>query len=187
MGYKEEWQDALERTKRYGLNVPADAYQQQQQKYLTKEVHDRFPYVVRDAFGNLEYEDIVAQCMAIHYRLAPVMEDLLKCPVFFTIGWIDDGSEQGMFRFGEEFIQEHLNAPKTTVGGQANLHAWLTLPSMEVIDISLVTTIVVLQKLDKGHGGVLAGPADDFNGFAYKPMLVGTDFLRKAGMLWEFG
>lgn len=186
LGYREEWLEAIERTKHYGLNLPEDAARLNQQRYLTKEVHDRFPYVVRDAFGNLGYEDIVAQCMSIHYRLAPVMEELLKCPVFFTIGWIDDGSDRGMFRFGDEFIQEHLAAPKKTIGGQANLHAWLTLPSMEVIDVALVTTIAVLQKLDKGHGGVIAQPADDLKGFAYKPMLVGTDFLRKAGMLWEF-
>lgn len=185
LGYKDEWQDALMRTTRFGLNLPENANLQTQTKYLTQEIHDRFPYVVRDAFGDLEYEDVVAQCMAIHYRLGPVMEDLLKCPVFLTIGWVDDCTERGMFRFGEKFIRERLEAPKS-VGGQANLHAWLTLPSMEVIDVSLVTTIAVVQKLDKGHGGVLAGPADNFKGFAYKPMLVGDDFLRQAGMLWEF-
>lgn len=185
MGYNEEWKSAIERSERYGLVVPKQTGVAQQ-RYLTKEIHDRFPDVVRDAFGNLGYEDVVAQCMSIHYRLLPVMEDLLGCPVFFTIGWVDDGTERGMFRFGEEFIQDKLQKPSATLGGQTNLHAWLTLPSMEVIDVSLVTTIVVVQDLKKGHGGVLAGPADDFKGFAYKPMLVGDDFLRKAGMLFEF-
>ncbi|EUB84138.1 hypothetical protein [Pseudomonas sp. GM30] len=184
MGYNEEWKAAVERSERYGLAVPMQA-DVTQQRYLTKEVYDRFPYVVSDAFGDLGYEDVVAQCMSIHYRLLPVIEDLLECPVFFTIGWVDDGSEKGMFRFDEDFIQDRLQKPSVALGGETNLHAWLTLPSMEVIDVSLVTTIAVVQKLEKGHGGVLAGPADDFKGFAYKPMLVGIDFLKRAGMLFE--
>lgn len=185
MRYMEEWEAAIERTKRYDLTVPSHEIEPQA-KYLTKDVHERFPYVVRDAFGDLGYDDVVAQCMSIHYRLMPVLERLLGCPVLFTIGWVDDGTTKGMFRFDEEFIQEKLERPKLTPGGQANLHAWLTLPSMEVIDVALVTTIVVLKKLKEGHGGVLAGPADEFKGFAYKPMLVGTDFLKKTGMLFEF-
>ncbi|HCB1767018.1 TPA: hypothetical protein MYP38_004857 [Citrobacter braakii] len=58
---------------------------------------------------------------------------------------------------------------------------------MEVIDVALATTIAVVQKLPQGHGAVLAKHADELRGMAYKPMLVGPDFLRKSGLLIEWG
>lgn len=185
MPYATEWASALQRTQRFGLSTPA--FQRSTEKFITQDVLERFPYVVRDAFGELSFEEVVGQCVAIHHRVLPVIEEMLGCEVYFTLGWVDDRSERGMFRFDDAFIEERLSNPRIVFGEALNLHAWLTLPSLEVIDISLVTSIVVINKMKDGHGGVLAGPADSFNGFSYKPMLVGTDFLKKSGMLLEFG
>ena len=58
---------------------------------------------------------------------------------------------------------------------------------MEVIDVALVTTLAVLKGWREGHGAVLAKHADDITGMAYKPMLIGPDFLRKTDFLVEWG
>jgi hypothetical protein len=68
-----------------------------------------------------------------------------------------------------------------------NVHAWLTLPSMEIIDATLATTMAIAQGRPEQGGGVVMGHADGFTGFAYRPMLVGADSLQRAGLLVELG
>lgn len=184
MSYSTEWAAAIERSKKFGLEVPPHEVQPAH-RYLTDARHAEFPYVVQQGLGDLDFPDVVAQCMSIHYRLVPVLQEWLGCPVLYTIGWVDDGTDKGMFKFDDAFVADKLQNGHS--GSTANIHAWLTLPSMEVIDVALATTIAVVQKLPQGHGAVLAKHADELRGMAYKPMLVGPDFLRKSGLLIEWG
>lgn len=184
MSYATEWAAAIERSKKFGLEVPPHEVQPAH-RYLTDARHAEFPYVVQRGLGDLDFPDVVAQCMSIHYRLVPVLQEWLGCPVLYTIGWVDDGTDKGMFKFDDAFVADKLQNGHS--GSTANIHAWLTLPSMEVIDVALATTIAVVQKLPQGHGAVLAKHADELRGMAYKPMLVGPDFLRKTGLLVEWG
>ena len=184
MSYANEWAAAIERSRRFGLEVPPHEVEPAR-RYLTDARHAEFPYVVQRGLGDLDYPDVVAQCMSIHYRLVPVLEAWLGCPVLYTIGWVDDGTDTGMFKFDDAFVADKLQNGHS--GSAANIHAWLTLPCMEVIDVALATTSAVVQKLPQGHGAVLAKHADELRGMAYKPMLVGPDFLRKSGLLQEWG
>ena len=181
--YAVEWAAAVERSKRFDLEVPAHDVQSTH-RYRTETRYVEFPDVVQRGLGDLDFPDVVAQCLSIHYRLVPVLEKWLGCPVLYTIGWVDDGTEKGMFKFDDAFVADHLKNGHP--GGFTNIHAWLTLPSMEVIDVALVTTMAVLNKWGEGHGAVLAKHADEITGMAYKPMLVGSDFLQKTGLLIEF-
>ncbi|HFT8169543.1 TPA: hypothetical protein ACGR94_005932, partial [Pseudomonas aeruginosa] len=138
--YATAWNTAIERTQRFGLNVPEHAGQSMH-SYLTPERHAEFPYVVQQALGALDFKDLVLQCLAFHYRLAPVLERWLNCPVLYTIGWVDDGTEGGMFKFDDSFIAEKLKNGHSSP--TVDLHAWLTLPSMEVIDATLVTSLAI--------------------------------------------
>lgn len=178
--YADEWAAAVERSRRFGLDVPAHEVRPAH-RYLTDARQAEFPYVVLRGLGEFDFPDVVAQCMAVHYRLMPVMQGWLGCPVLYTLGWIDDGTDTGMFKFDHSFISSKLKHGHA--GGSVNLHAWLTLPSMEVIDVALATTIAVVKRKPEGYGRVLAKHADELDGMAYKPMLVGTDFLRKTGLL----
>jgi hypothetical protein len=182
--YATEWAAAVERTKRFGLDVPTHQVEPER-RYLTDQRHAEFPSVVLRGLGDLDFPDVVAQCLSIHYRLVPVLEEWLGCPVLYTIGWVDDGTDTGMFKFDDAFVADKLKNGHT--GSTANIHAWLTLPSMEVIDVALVTTLAVLKGWREGHGAVLAKHADDITGMAYKPMLIGPDFLRKTDLLVERG
>lgn len=182
MSYVTEWENAIERTKRFGLEVPVHEIQLGS-SYLTDARQKEFPYVVQRGLGDLDFPDVVAQCLSIHYRILPVIEEWLGCQVLYTLGWVDDGSTAGMFKFDDAFVGDKLK--NGHLGGTVNLHAWLTLPSMEVIDMSLATSIAVLQGLSYGHGAVLARHADGLDGMAYKPMLVGYDFLLKTGLIVE--
>lgn len=180
MGYADEWYEAVARTAKYGLEV-GEGSALVDQLYLAEQRKDEFPYIIRDNLGFLQPEDIVAQCIKIHWLLAPVFRNWLKCPVTYTIGWIDDNSTHGLFKFDEDFILNRLNNPK--LGGVVNVHTWLTLPSLEIIDISLASTIAHTQKKPELYGSILAGHADSFTSMSYKPMLIGEGFLLKSGLI----
>ncbi|WP_236730332.1 hypothetical protein [Pseudomonas coronafaciens] len=122
--YKADWTQALERNKQYGLSVPA-VYTEPQEKYFTASRIAELPKIIQPALAGLTMDGLVCQCLAIHFKLLPVLQNWLGCPVYFTLGWIDDG-KNGMFKFGDPLIKSLLDGePRSSV---VNLHAWLTLP-----------------------------------------------------------
>lgn len=129
----------------------------------------------------VSYEQIVGKCLSVHLKALPVLEKWLHCPVYYTLGWIDDGTSKGLYRFYEEAIADKL--ANGHHDNNINIHAWLTLPSMEIIDLTLSTSFSVLQGLKTGKGGIMVKKADDITGFAYVPMLVGETYLSKIGAL----
>lgn len=182
--YKTLFDEALKRTARLGAVAPIVAYSDQ--SYLTQEKHERFPYYVRDTIGELDLPDVVAQCLSIHQRLRVPLEELFGCDVFFTIGWVEYTIGSNMFEFDEQFAKELL-AKKHQSGNSIQMHAWLTLPSMEIIDVSLSTSIGYVQKRPDMLGMVIAKHADELTGgMVYRPMLVGEDYLFKTGLAIRF-
>ena len=77
---------------------------------------------------------------------------------------------------------------KTGVEGEVNLHAWLTLPSMEVLDFSLPTSYAKVNNRPEDIGSAIAEHANKLsaNGMTYKPLIVGEDFLVKSKILRLF-
>ncbi|MCE4555452.1 hypothetical protein [Pelomonas cellulosilytica] len=143
--------------------------------------------MIHKAIGPVGAEELVAQCLSIHHRLQPVIEDWLGVPVVYTIGRVD-GSGDGLFKFDEAFVVDLLKKAslKTPPPRSLGVHAWLTLPSMELLDLSLATSIAFAQKMPEGMGRVMAKYANDVTDIAYKPMLLGDDWLRRIGVLIEF-
>jgi hypothetical protein len=188
--YQSLFEDALTRTRDHGLRVPEVSYDPT--RLLTAEFHKQFPYRVRDAVGYVEPSELILQCLSIHYRLQDAMQGMLNTEVFFTIGWVGlgdtgkAGKETTLFEFDDDWIAESLKRGHSG-GPTAKLHAWLTLPSMEIIDLSIISSIATIHKMPEGLGGVIANHADELlNGVHYVPMLVGADFLRRTGLLSEF-
>jgi len=181
--YSEEWASAIERTRRFHLRIPP--HQMEIDKlFLTSERQAEFPRIIQREIGEIAPCDIVSQCLYISYRLAPILQKWLACPVLYTLGWIDYGADKAMFKFDDAFITEKIK--RGYAGGSVNIHAWLTLPSMEVIDAALPTTISILQNIPECYGRVIAQSADELKGMSYKPMLVGSDFLFESGMFKIF-
>lgn len=182
--YRDEFRSAVQRTKRLGLDWSESVQLDEGTRFLNDENVKRFPYVLRDAAGYIPPEKIAAQCFAVHAFLKGVVERWLGCPAYFTIGWVEDG-KGGLFRFDESYIVDKLRSAKTDT--VLNAHAWLTLPSLEIIDLSLATTLVRVFKDEDLRGRVILSHADSLlQGVAYKPMLIGDDYLCKLGLLREF-
>lgn len=180
--YAEEFIAAADRTKRLSLKCPD--FSVIDKRFLSEEKMNKFPYALRDAVGEIGIEELVAQCLSIHHKLAEPVSNILEAPVYYTIGYVET-SEGSLFKQNEESLKTILESGLPSL--ELNIHAWLTLPSMEVLDVSLSTSLAVIKKMEKGLGGVIAAKADELkDGISYHPLLIGDDFLRKTDALIEF-
>ncbi len=180
-GYLTELFDAIQRTRRLGVTPPFPLL-------FTNSVlmtQAKLEEVVRTAdkqLGLLRIKDIQGQCMSLHLRLLPILEEVFCCPIFYTIGYVETAN--GVYlAHTEKYLAELLEIGE--VAHPIDIHAWLTLPSGEIFDASLLTTIAAMtDDLPIPLGGVIAGDANVLRsrGLHYHPTIVGTDFLFKAGI-----
>nr|WP_024966926.1 hypothetical protein [Pantoea sp. IMH] len=181
MSYQEDFLTAIQRTSRFNLQ-PIPAFSETSGQIMNAARVNDLNKVLAPVFSGIQsYEQIVGECMPIHLKARSVLEKWLGCPVYYTLGWIDDGSSEGLFRFDDEKI-----AMKLAAGHQdetLDIHAWLTLPTMEIIDLTLTTTLCILQGIKEGEGGVIVKKADEVTGLSYKPMLIGETYLHKIGVI----
>lgn len=181
--YLSEFQEAIARTTRLGLMSPAVKIDCS--TYLTSQAQSMFPYAIAEEVGILEPDDVVAKCFDIHLRIKPALEKLYGTDVYYTLGHVDTG-DMVRFKQTEESLKYHLQN-KFEPNAEFSLHAWLTLPSMEIIDIALPTSLAVVNGYKDGIGGAITEHADKLKkGLKYHPMLVGSDYLFKSGLI-RFG
>ena len=182
MTYADELLKAKERTSRFGLRSPK--FELSSQRFLSQQKKSEFPYAVFEAVGELNVDEVVAQCFSIHYRLKAPLEKFFQQKMIYTVGYVSIDHET-MFYQSESDLQYLLDNGMSSP--KINLHAWLSLPSCEIIDVSLPTSIAVIKGLTEGKGGVIASHADELiNGARYHPMLLGEDYFRKIGVFIEF-
>ena len=64
-------------------------------------------------------------------------------------------------------------------GNTINLHTWLTLPSMEILDFTLPTTLGKISGNKEMYGKtIIKHPSKLTNNMEYHPLLVGEEFLK---------
>lgn len=182
MNYLDEILTARDRTIRFKLNCPDIS--PVAIRFINQDKLQQFPYAVREAVGDLSDKELVAQCFGVNWQLHETLESYFNTPILYTLGYVYMPPDYLFKQTEEQLLQLMKNGITET---QVNLHAWLTLPSMEIVDISLLTSIAVLNGWDKGRGGVIAAHAHELNhGVRYHPMLLGTDYLKKIGAMHEF-
>ena len=179
--YKNLFQEAYKRTQQFELKPPLVKYSAD--IFLTKEFIEEMPYQLIQKYGLIDINEITANCMGFHYMIKPFFEYLLSSDVYFTLGFITI-EEDTLFYIDDNIIKELL---EEGVKSKLNIHAWLTLPTMEILDFTLLTTYAQVKNIQEGMGGVIVNKADNLiGGMAYHPILIGDQFLREIGGLIEF-
>lgn len=181
--YTDEWKAAIERTKYFGLKLP-ECRLHPKKRYLTPQFIQEFPHILRKELGIIEKTELVSQCIIFHLTILPIIRNYINCEAYFTIGWVDILHEKSLFKFDDLFIEESIKNknPKKEI----NIHAWITLDSMEIIDATLATTVAETQQKKSGHGKIIMQHDETSKGLFYMPMLVGDDFLVKSGIIKNF-
>jgi hypothetical protein len=164
MDYGTEFGAAIDRTRRWGLIAPA--IEQRGPRVLTESVRKTLDVVVDDSLGPLAAQAPTWRRLETHYRLLGPLTGYLRVPLCYTIGWVSvaDEDAEGL----DEADLRLLLARRD--GCPVRLHAWLTLPSHEIVDASC-------------KGQLICGHPAELNLLAYHPLLVGVDFLWRVGVI----
>lgn len=179
--YKGRFEEAYIRTQQLGLNPPLVKYSTD--TFLTKGFIEKIPHLLLQELGEIDPNKIFANCMGFHYILKPLFEYQLTSDVYFTLGYVTVEDDK-FFYINDAMIAELL---REGVKSTLSIHAWLTLPTMEILDFTLLTTYAQAKNIPEGMGGVISKKADDLSGnMIYHPILIGDNFLRKIGAFVEF-
>ena len=177
--YLDEFKEAIKRSHKFELTVPKIDFTEK--GLLTEKVNSEIPHLLLEKIGKINPEKVFAQCFAFHHFTQNIFEEYFNVPITYTIGWVYEPPNSYFKKTEEQLFQMLKSGPESM---QINLHAWLTLPSMEIIDLTLPTTVAVARGQVDSFGGAISGHPDQFTGgLKYHPMLVGDDFLRKIGVL----
>ncbi|AIY40134.1 hypothetical protein LT85_0976 [Collimonas arenae] len=134
--------------------------------------------------GHFDAEKIAVQCFAFSGFVQDALEEVLDVPLTYTLGFVKLGNKP-IFYTSMEGLKEMLDAGRPATA-TLNLHAWLTLPSDEIIDVTFGTTLGVLRNEPEMIGRIATIHPDDMVGeHSYHPQLLGDDFLRRIGVLVE--
>ena len=132
-------------------------------------------------------ESLAYKCIDAAYKTLPDIEKLV--PGYITIGFVDQYiNNRCIFEYGR-FTDENIKSWLVQPPGRTfSSHVWLTLPSLEIIDFTLLSTLAVIKKApDKLGEMILAHPVDLIHGLAYHPMIVSEDFCFHIGAMGSFG
>ena len=182
--YNQLFSKAIEQTKNLGLSVPESAFRTTEPKILTDDIAAQVANAFSDAFNEWSNDDFVCQCMLAHIIFQPHLEQIINHQVTFTVGYIK-GETQSYFVFTEDDARKWIadGTPKANT----ELHAWLTLPSGEVLDLTFPLTYAKYNSLNFPRGAMIADYSSNLNGMKYIPMYLGIDFLKAIGaMKYQF-
>lgn len=178
--YLKNFNKAIERNLNLGLLTPKISFHEN--RYLNSDLLNKLPLILYKELGAINPLELHKNCMGIHYRLKPIFEKLFNTELYLTLGNAKV-YDQYLFKIEESEIKSLLI---NKVQKPLNIHAWLTLPSMEIIDLSLATTYSIVNRTEEGLGAAITKHYSELTlGLAYEPMLIGDDFLRKTGGLIE--
>lgn len=177
--YEREYAAAIERTA--SLKLEAPALGQSSPRQFSDRHCPRLAGLVSELVRGLEAKDLVGQCFAVHLAAAPLIEKEFGVTAVPTFGWIKVGDEE-LFHTDEQVLGSYMT--DGVPGRKMNLHCWLTLSSFEIVDITISTSIAIVNGSDEGVGSMLAKHWSALTGgVEYHPQLVGEQYLERSGML----
>jgi len=177
--YIKEFVEAVERTKGFGLVVPT-VLPAPAGRFFTKETMQELMKSIFKTIGRPSPEELTAQCFEINHGIKLIIDDFFKTTSVFTLGWVDEPSKC-LVQYTEEQLKHLL--VKGISNENLDLHAWITMPSMEIFDSTLNTKIAIANNKPELLYAIAARHVDDLaEGFVYHPMLLGDDYLNKLGL-----
>lgn len=177
--YQDRFEEAYRRTQRFGLNPPD--IQSSTDTLLTRKAIDDMPLIINKKLGIFNPLYLAGSCVMIHRAIKPILENYFSTDVYLTLGSVAFNDKPG-FVCNEEYIKDLL---KHGIQRSLSLHAWLTLPTMEIIDCTLNTTVAKITYDPRGIGRIVLEKADSLaeKQIVFYPMLIGDELLRRIGII----
>ena len=185
--YSSLFKEAVLRSKKLGLFLPAIKLKPSKEHIDKSFLEDGLGQLMLDTFGPLSINDISAGCVRMHVNLLDAVKEHFNCNAYLTIGSVWNG-EHPYYDFNEEKINDTL---QNGISSSFPFHCWITLDSMEIIDVTFSTTYGVVNKNENMIGQSLAIHPNNLKSsgikLVYEPKLVGDDYLKLVGFDLESG
>lgn len=139
---------------------------------------------IRQALGHLSEDLVTTQRFGLVLLIRDLLEREFRIRLIYTLGYVyQDG--QRLYYTPIEGLEQML---KTGIkpGVRISLHAWLTLPSHEVIDATFWAAFPAYACAEERNQRGLFMHPDQMPGRSYHPQWVGEGFLRKIEVLKEY-
>lgn len=180
--YEDEFRASIERTHNWGM--PSIEFSEKKDRYINEATLKKVGDCISSHISHLEPSDISQQCFAVSLALLKPLQETLGVPVHYTLGYVRLNGRP-VFYTAEDGLKEILTSGFSNPA--FNLHAWLTLPSHEIIDITFGTSYGVVNNEPKLIGSMVVLHPDQLTkGLSYHPQLVGESFLERVGALKNF-
>lgn len=173
--YQEEFFAACERTRRLGYSAETVSFNDK--RFAAGTGLAQIAAMLQKLFGSTTPERIGNNCVEINEILHDYINEYNLFRAYFTIGYFRiDGDYK--FKFSETDLQRWLADGHTGTAAGLNLHAWLTLESLELIDATLPTSVGLSSKDSRLLGSVITCRPSELNGdLTFHPMIVGADII----------
>jgi len=169
--YSQGLQKAIDSTRAMGFQVsdfPTDV-----EPLLTAQVYEMLHHGVAEFLGDMELsvEEVGLRCAPIHVALKPVVDEALGCSTLLTLGAV---------QFDDDVFFSPATMDIDALAHAGDYHVWLTLPSCEVIDLTLTSALYLKKGLDRSAAGVpLMMHAESQPRMRWSPLLVGDNVLER--------
>lgn len=169
--YSTEFVAGYYRSVSFGINLPE--LETVVQRYLTTENDFRLKNAIKD-MGCVNYCDVERKCHSFNIAAKHIFEKHFNCNVYYTIGYVQFADGKKIFHSTEKQLKDmFLNGVNNR---ELNFHVWLTLPSLEIIDLTFTQTIL----RQKGNIKIITQHYSEFkSGLSYHPMLIGEEFVYR--------
>lgn len=178
MSYLQELNEAIERSKKLGI---ADKkFTPTTERYISDEKLESLIGTLSHKYGGLKPSHLIGKCLQVHFDILNDIKDIFGTEALFTLGYIYSG-EQYFFQFDENDVSKWLD--DKNYKNNVKIHAWITLPSLEILDLTFPLTYAKVAGL-KESPIAITKHADEFTGgMKYHPVIVGEEALFKLGVV----
>ncbi|MDA0911015.1 MAG: hypothetical protein O2809_05595 [Proteobacteria bacterium] len=172
--YEDNFLEAIQRTKELGFSTVN--FEKKDDRALSAIMP-----LLQSNIRHCAIEEIAFKCNIISQQIVNFIQENTGHKAFLTIGTIwKNGKDlfSSANTFDEGFIKKTIKQRSVPI--DYSHHAWVTLDTMEIIDLTLDASekLVAGSNLDNGYL-VTAGHHDDIKDKFYVPMLIGSDFYEK--------
>lgn len=178
MSYNDQLAQAIEFTKSLGAHVPD--FKLESGSLLTQE-NAAAQLAALKKYGITDFKYSAGQCLKWSMALKKIISDAIHCEVLVTVGQLIHFGKP-LFNPTQQQFKRWYNqgfAPDEFIANRGlNLHAWWTLPSGEILDFSLFSTLAMLENSPKHNGNVIGGWPDEIApNPTYIPIVVGENAI----------
>lgn len=182
--FEADFQRALEFSDKVGFHVPtwnAATRPILDSPEISEKLHGLMAQILGDPH---DYQKLILKCVQVHHEYRHEIANIIGMHPLFTIGCVVGEREREWFSITEEEVTAWM------IHGYENrtkykMHAWLTLPSWEIIDFTLVPTLIasnIPNGVENNSPFVVIARHWSKMPFTYRPVAIGNDIPCKFGL-----